>query len=240
MPCTTNVNQTVCVNAQVRIFPVVTPGDPITYCVDDPFIGTCGSPLQRFCTFNVSQRLCVEIPVTFDARAEATPNGIVCETEGSIGNCGGDTACTFSQGYFGAPPNAEFTENLIETAEDNRIILGELGVGDVPEGLSIIVDTTNYDGVFAGTQPPIPTTIVLASRLGQYRNLYQQLLAANLNVLNGATCAAALEAIADANTFLANSPDEGMDGADIPALRLENFNVGSIPGCPDHCPSTND
>ncbi|MCX7772312.1 MAG: hypothetical protein N2376_04275, partial [Clostridia bacterium] len=81
--------------------------------------------------------------------------------------------------------------------------------------------------------PPAPSTAPFAS---QYQVLYAQLLAANLNILNGATCEFAVAAIAAANTFLANSPSGvGMAGAPEVQEPLATFNEGNAPGCPEHC-----
>lgn len=228
MPCLTNVNQTVCVNAEVRILPDVTSGDPITTCVGNPFIGNCSEVLAEFCVFRVSQRICVEIPLTFDATAVTTPTGIVCETDPTIGNCGAGVECTFSQGYFSTHPTV--VENLI-AENGGSILLGLLDDDLEPDGLSIEVTVDNYQDVFDGTIP-VPD----GSRGPQYRQLYQQLLAAKLNVINGAECAAGQAAIDAADQFLADSPPEGLDGAPALSSALDAFNTGEIPGCPTHCP----
>ena len=233
MPCLTNVTQTVCLNAEVRVRPQITVGEVRTFCRGEAFIGNCTGTLQPYCSFNVSQSICVEVPLTFEATAEARPNGIVCGTPG-IGNCGEETSCTLSQGFFAT--HEEVTNALI-TAAGGTIVLGTLDNSNNPVGLSFVVNTTNEDDVFNGNIPipPLPATPPLQ---GQYRELYQQLLAAKLNVQNGATCATATDAIAAADTFLATSPVGGTTGAPALSMALEAFNTGNIPGCPDHCPMT--
>ncbi|MCU6707306.1 hypothetical protein M6D81_01175 [Paenibacillus sp. J5C_2022] len=70
----------------------------------------------------------------------------------------------------------------------------------------------------------------------QYNQLYAQLLAAKLNVLNGATCQAAVDAIAAADAFLSGSavPDQPVIAAAL-AMTLEMFNSGQLTDCPPEC-----
>jgi hypothetical protein len=203
-------------------------GDVLTFCVGDAFIGDCEGTLRPFCSFNVSQNICVEVPLTFLANATARPNGLVCG-DPEIGNCGEDTSCTFSQGYFSTH---EDVVTALITAAGGTIVLGTLDINDDPVGLSFVVTTANADDVFSGNIPipPLPPSPPLQP---QYRQLYQQLLAAKLNVQNGATCSAAVAAIAQADAFLSITPASTVDSDLIDTL--DAFNNGNIPGCPDHC-----
>jgi hypothetical protein len=85
---------------------------------------------------------------------------------------------------------------------------------------------------FNTPSPPAPSSPPFSQ---QYQVLYAQLLAAKLNVLNGATCAFAAAAIAAADTFIANSPAGGTSGAPAVQDPLELFNSGGAPDCPMHC-----
>jgi hypothetical protein len=120
--------------------------------------------------------------------------------------------------------------NALITAAGGSIVLGIDNAG-----ASFTVTTANAGDVlsFNTPSPPAPSSPPFA---GQYQVLYAQLLAANLNVLNGATCDFATTAIAAANSFLAASPSgEGMAGAPAVESPLAEFNEGTAPGCPGHC-----
>jgi hypothetical protein len=134
--------------------------------------------------------------------------------------------CTYTIGFYNNNP--DITDALI-TGAGGSIILGING-----NGLSFTVTTANADEVlsFATPSPPAPDSPPFA---GQYQVLYAQLLAANLNVLRGATCDFATAAIAAANTFLADSPPGGMMGADAVQQPLATFNQGLAEGCPGLC-----
>lgn len=82
-PCTAEVHETVCVQAVVSIAPKVTVGTISTTCVGGPVIGACPGTPEEFCTFTVSQNICVDIPLDFEATATAVPAGIVCGTPGT-------------------------------------------------------------------------------------------------------------------------------------------------------------
>ncbi len=97
MPCPTTVNETVCVGAQVTISPQVTVGAIQTFCVGDPVIGPCAGTPVEFCSFEVSQHICVQVPLTFHANAVAEPTGLVCGTP----NTGG---CQVTTGAAGDTP----------------------------------------------------------------------------------------------------------------------------------------
>lgn len=84
--CPTIVHETVCVEADVTITPNVEVGQIQSFCVDGPMIGACPGTPSRVCTFTVSQRICVQVPLTFSATATAVPSGIVCGTP-DVGPC---------------------------------------------------------------------------------------------------------------------------------------------------------
>lgn len=225
MACPTRVHETVCVGAQVTITPSVTVDEVQSFCVGRPFVGTCPGTPARTCTFNVSQTICVEVPLTFSATATAQPTGIVCSEPG-VGSCASVGQCTFTIGHY---------RNTL--ALTNALIVGAGGsivLGSGTNGLSFTVTVANANDVlnFNTPSPPAPASPPLAQ---QYQVLYAQLLGANLNVLNGASCSAATAAIAAANTFLANSPAGGMAGAPAVQEPLAEFNEGNATGCPPHC-----
>lgn len=225
MSCPTTVHNNVCVEAEVTITPDVEVGEIRTFCVGDPFIGGCPVPPQPSCSFMVSQNICVQIPLTFDANASAESAGIACSEPG-IGGCSQQTGCTYTIGFF--RNNPEVTNALIEDAG------GSIVLGSNSSGLSFTVTTSNANDVldFNTPSPPAPEDPPFAA---QYQVLYAQLLAANLNVLNGATCDFASLAIAEANMFIATSPEGGTSGAPAVQEPLAQFNEGIAPGCPEHC-----
>jgi len=227
--CPAVVNETVCVQADVSITPAVTVGDIISNCLGGPIIGACpgtSSPTDS-CTFTVSQNICVGVPLTFSAEAAAEPTGIICGTP-TTGPCPSVTGCTFTIGYY---KNHSAVTNALITAAGGSIVLG---IGST--GSSYTVTTVNANNVlsFNTPSPPAPASNPFAQ---QYQNLYAQLLAADLNVLSGASCGYALTAIANANSFLETSPAGiGKAGAPLVQAPLEEFNSGAAPGCPEHCP----
>jgi len=225
LACPTTVNETVCVQAEVTITPQVDVGEIMSFCASNPVIGPCSGTPREFCSFVVSQSICVQVPLTFHANATAQPAGIVCGTP-AIGGCP-SAACTNTIGFY--RNNPDITNALITDA-GGSIILGING-----SGLSFTVFPSNANDVlnFNTPSPPAPDSPPFAA---QYQVLYAQLLAANLNVLRGATCDAATAAIAAANTFLANSPPGGMMGAPGVQEPLAEFNEGLAQGCPAHCP----
>lgn len=223
--CLATVHETVCVQADITITPNVTVGDIESYCIGVPIIGICLGMQTTECIFTVSQNICVQIPVTFSADATAAPTGIVCGTP-EMGPCPTTISCTYSIGFYLNHPN--ITQALI-TAAGGSIILGIDSTG-----LSFTVTTANAGNVLALNTPSPPAPSSPPFR-GQYQNLYAQLLAANLNVLNGATCNFATATINAANTFLSNSPLGGMSGAPAIQAPLAAFNGGTAQGCPAHC-----
>ncbi len=234
MSCPQTVHEQVCVGAKVTITPHVTSGDARTFCMGDPFIGTCpgtpgtcGTPPVPCCTFNVSQNLCVQIPLFFDATAVAEPSGIMC-TQGATGPCNAPGACTYTIGFW---KNHETERNALIDKAGGTIILG---IGT--QGLSLTVDKTNAFAVL-NEDAPSPPTPPNPPHQNQYQQLYAQLLGARLNILNGATCEAADTAIANANTFIAGSSvPNGDDGAPDKKTPLAAFNEGTLDECPTHCP----
>lgn len=226
--CPTVVNETVCVQARVTITPDVETGEIRSFCVGNPMIGNCpGTPSTTGdCSFTVSQRICVQVPLTFSADATAEPTGIVCGIP-DVGECQ-PAGCTLTIGFF--RNNPEVTNALITNAG------GSIILGIDAQGSSFTVTTANANDVlsFNTPSPPAPGSPPFSN---QYQVLYAQLLAANLNILRGATCPFALEAIVAANAFLAASPSGvGMDGAPDIQEPLAQFNEGNAPGCPTHCP----
>ena len=231
--CPTVVHENVCVQGTVTITPSVVSGESSSICIGNPIIGSCPGRLQRFCSFTVSQNICVQIPLIFSATASAAPSGIVCGTTG-IGPCANGDACTRTIGFY--RNNSEATNALI-TAAGGSITLG------TGAGLSFVVTTANANAVLSlnTPSPPAPDSPPLEN---QYKVLYAQLLAAKLNVLSlnalgVETCAFAAEAIAEADDFLDTSPAGGKAGAPEVQEPLATFNEGDAPGCPMHCEEDN-
>lgn len=226
--CPATVHETVCVQADVTLTPVVTVGTVRSFCVGPPIIGPCVGPTSPSgtCTFTVSQQICVQVPLTFSASATAVPTGIVCGTP-QPGPCSPSIGCTHSMGYF--KTHLDVTNSLI-TGAGGAIVLGVDG-----NGLSFTVTTSTAANVlsFSTPSPPAPSSPPFSN---QYQVLYAQLLAAQLNVLSGAACPFAAAAIAAANMFLAESPPGGIAGAPAVQEPLAAFNEGRAPGCPAHCP----
>lgn len=225
--CMKTVSSEVCMEADVTITPSVTSGTPVVSCVEEPVVGTCASlgftPSETgSCTFTFSQVLCVNIPLTFDADAYATPGDVACGSAFNQPNCengnGNGPGCTRTRGYYAN--NEEETLQLLELAGGQII----LGIDD--QGFSLTVTASNIDAVVSGNIPEAPSP--------QYQQLYTQLLTANLNVLSGAGCAFATNAIMTANTFLAN-PTQNDPLASQLQEDLALYNEGNAEGCPDHC-----
>lgn len=86
--CPTTVHETVCVKAKVTITPDVKIHDIKYSCGNDPIIWDCKATenYTDSCTFEVGQKICIEIPLTFSANAKVDPLGIVCGTPES-GKC---------------------------------------------------------------------------------------------------------------------------------------------------------
>jgi hypothetical protein len=86
MSCPILAHENVCVQADVKITPEVKVGEIKTYKAGEPFIGACCGTPACYCTFCVSQQLCVQVPLAFHACAEVTPAGIVCGVP-AVGGC---------------------------------------------------------------------------------------------------------------------------------------------------------
>lgn len=227
--CPTYVHEEVCVQGTVNIIPKITVGAVQSYCVGDPIIGGCDGGIQESCSFVVGRKICMQIPLEFSAEAAVTPDGIMCGTP-EVGQCTQDVACTYSMGYF---KNHEELTNELITAAGGSITLGT-GLG-----LSFQVTTANANDVLS-LNTPTPPAPALTPLDNQYQNLYAQLLAAKLNVLNivrlgGNVCDFATTAIANADSFIGSSPQGGQDGAPDVKDPLDLFNNGLVFECPQHC-----
>ncbi|MFD0959662.1 hypothetical protein [Paenibacillus chungangensis] len=214
--CPVTVSNQVCLQADLEVIPSIETETINVTCVGSPFIGRCnGSQEPQPCRFSVSQVVCAEFMINFSAIAMVENTSAVCE-EPVIGPCPEPGACTHTIGYW--------RNQGTQFVEDNLPIL--LGNGG---GLSINVDTLAEALLILqpATGPsPVP----------QYNQLYAQLLAAKLNVLNGATCQGAVDAIAAGDAFLSGSAvaDQPLVAAAL-AMTLEMFNSGSLTGCPPEC-----
>lgn len=220
--CETTVHENVCVQATVTITPNVISGPSTSFCLENPIIGSCEGTLRRNCVFTVSQRICVQIPLTFSATAEAVANGIVCG-EPDIGGCNGTDGCTHTRGFFQ-------THDDVVTA---LLAAGPITLGIDNAGFSFTVTTlADATAVYTNAVPGSPNS--------QYNQLYAQLLTAQLNVRNLtaqgiAICQYALDAIAAANNLLAMEEIQPNDVVSGIQEDLAVFNEGNAPGCPMHC-----
>ena len=77
MECPTMINQTVCVEAKIRLSPEARIGDVEVCCCDEPHIEPCCADASG-CTYMVDQLLHVRFPLSFSACVIAKPAGIVC------------------------------------------------------------------------------------------------------------------------------------------------------------------
>ena len=226
--CQTIVHEKVCVQGTVTITPSVVSGESTSFCIGNPVIGSCAGELTESYQFTVSQNVCVQFPLTFSANVSAIGDGVVSRGT-DIGPCTG-TGCTQVVSFYRDNP---ITNELIASA-GGSIVLGING-----NGLSFTVTVANANDVlnFNTPTPPAPADPTLNQ---QYRFLYAQLLAANLNILeleaqDFEICSYAVQAIAAANNFLATSLPEGSTGADEYQEDLLRFNTGNAPGCPFLC-----
>lgn len=112
--CLTTFNETVFVQAEVTITPDVEIGDINFICVDGSIIGACRGKLspKKACTFEVNQKICVEIPLKFSAKAIAVPKGIVCGTP-KTGKCRRKHVCKSKISFLGAKFGL-FVQNLVK------------------------------------------------------------------------------------------------------------------------------
>ncbi len=106
MACEATVHENVCVQAAVTIRPRVDVGDVDTFCIDGVSFRPCPGTVAQFCSFTVSQSICVEIPLTFAADVTAEPSGIVCGTP-LVGPCSPVTfeCCEFIMATQGITAN---------------------------------------------------------------------------------------------------------------------------------------
>jgi hypothetical protein len=80
--CTSTVHESICVQAEVTVIPDVKIGNIKVFCKDGTLMKVCKKKLKpkKACVFEVNQKLCVEIPLSFLAIAKAEPKGIACGT----------------------------------------------------------------------------------------------------------------------------------------------------------------
>ncbi|WP_409252889.1 hypothetical protein V1502_02860 [Bacillus sp. SCS-153A] len=238
--CTRTINQTITEIAEILITPVITPQPAETTCTGPlTFLDEFPDNVDQECDVVVAQEVCVQFDVEFGADVQTGQTGAICGTPDE-GECAEvEPGCVFSAGFFSN--NETVTEGLLQAA-GGEILLGTTTNGTL-NGLSVIADANNiFDILGPSFIPPGNLTPPL---LGQYRQLYRQLLAAQLNVINlqqqnVEPCAFVQVWIAAANDFLANSPEGGTTGAPFIQERLELFNVGAAPGCPDPCEEENE
>lgn len=91
--CTRTVSKEVCVEANVTIRPTVEARTPIVNCVGGPSLRSCAAqgfiPSETgLCTFTVSQVLCVNVPIHFDAQARVVRGTVACGASFPNENCG--------------------------------------------------------------------------------------------------------------------------------------------------------
>lgn len=86
--CNVTASQLVNVCVPITITPSVCIGPTSTTCCGDPIVGTqpCGGTPGGTCTFTVSQLICVEVPVNFDATATPGEPFVACGTP-APGDC---------------------------------------------------------------------------------------------------------------------------------------------------------
>ena len=77
--CPATAYQTVCMRAKVDIVPDIQVGKPRVTCLDGPFIGCCCGAPSSTCSFYVSQKVCVKVPIAFSAKVTARADGFSCE-----------------------------------------------------------------------------------------------------------------------------------------------------------------
>ncbi|MGG0790414.1 hypothetical protein ABE132_17195 [Peribacillus simplex] len=246
--CTPTVSAQVCVEADITVTPTVVAGTPVVNCVGNPTPVSCQEmgftpSATGSCVFTVSQVLCINIPITFDAEANTVTGTVACGELFNGPNCEDipppGVGCVHTRGFFGSSPQGQaLTAQLITD-------FGPIVLGNDNSGLSLTIDTAaEAQAVFDNNPPaPAPTNPPCANNLvAQYHQLYAQLLTANLNVLNleqqgFAVCQEALDVIAAANAFIAASTTPcGVTGAPAFSALLTDFNEGTLsPNCPPHC-----
>lgn len=96
--CPATAYQEVDVCVPVTITPYATVGNATVTCCGAPTVtqgnGTCEGVVGGQCSFTVSQRMCVALPVTFGANTQAGEYTVACGNagEGSCENCNPDNA----------------------------------------------------------------------------------------------------------------------------------------------------
>jgi hypothetical protein len=224
--CGSIVHEEVCARALVTVRPTVTPGEVSVVCEGEPSLHRCPGAAGDSCRFVVHQNLCVQIPLFFSAGVRAMPEGVVCGAPG-IGGCPAVSGCTRTLGYYRNHPQE--TNELIARA-GGSVVLGAEG-----EGAGYTVTALNAGAVLS-LDTPAPPAPLSPPFLGEYRQLYAQLLTADLNILAGAVCMNAVLAVNAANNFLETSePGVGKAGAPEMSEPLAVFNEGRAQGCPGHC-----
>jgi hypothetical protein len=99
--CNKTVHETVFIQAEVTVTPDVEIGDVKYFCQDSSVTKKHGKKPcpKKECTFEVIQKICVEIPLTFSATAAAKPKGIFCGTP-QKGKCPKRPHCSFKFGFL--------------------------------------------------------------------------------------------------------------------------------------------
>ncbi|WP_102693769.1 hypothetical protein [Rummeliibacillus pycnus] len=87
-PCTTTVHQSVTAAAELTVTPSVNVTNIQTFCVGNPsFSSTFPTIVGTSCSFTITQELCAQFDVTFDAVAENTNKGLVACGDFGPGSC---------------------------------------------------------------------------------------------------------------------------------------------------------
>jgi hypothetical protein len=86
--CTSTVFQSETVCVPVTVKPYAIPGTTKTTCCNKPVVSdgnVCGSGNANFCTFTITQELCIEVPISFGADIETGTAAVQCGTAGTDG-----------------------------------------------------------------------------------------------------------------------------------------------------------
>ena len=96
--CTANAFQEATICVPVEVIPFANPGETTTFCCGDPVItpGTevCPGEVNGRCRFNITQTICVRVPVEFGADAIVDDPRVQCGEVSSEDIC---TGCTPAQ-----------------------------------------------------------------------------------------------------------------------------------------------
>ncbi len=75
----------------VTVTPFANPGTPITHCCGNPVIvpgiHVCPGTINGSCSFTMTQRICVEVPVTFGANTSVGDTSVLCDDATSNDVC---------------------------------------------------------------------------------------------------------------------------------------------------------